>query len=251
MDSYAHCRRMLGQSPQCKHMLCREPLSPPFIGPQCHRCLGRQGFAIYQTPLLRDQLGVVATKFHSGGTVLGQYRGVNQLTGPNYDYAISVDGIVVDAFDPHHSNWTRYCNHAAHGSRHCNAELVRRGERFIVMATSDILIGDEILFDYGDDYWRTRDLIPNTMIRTTMRLSRALPSYIGQNQPNMPLNFGPSFFHNMVCDSKPVQPLVIPSNFKCLGAMDPPAICEAVCILTVSDYLPFITVPPCWPAAAD
>ena len=156
LSLYAQMRRSLPPS-QCKHMLCRNPIGSPFIGPQCHSCLGKQGFAIQKSPFLNDQLGVVATRCHRNGTVLGQYRGTKQLVGDKYDYAIVANGIVVDAFDPHQSNWVRYCNHAAHGSRHCNSELVRRGERFLLMATCEIQTGEEVMFDYGDDYWCNRE----------------------------------------------------------------------------------------------
>ena len=137
-------------------MLCRNAIEPPFIGPQCHSCLGKQGFAIYETPLLPGHLGVVATRYHRAGTMLGQYRGANELVGPNCDYAVVCGELVVDASDPHQSNWTRYCNHAADGSLHCNSELALSGKRVLLMATRDIAIGHEIMLDYGDAYWSNR-----------------------------------------------------------------------------------------------
>ena len=51
LSLYAQMRRSLPPS-QCRHILCRNPIGSPFIGPQCHSCLDKQGFAIQKIPIL-------------------------------------------------------------------------------------------------------------------------------------------------------------------------------------------------------
>jgi hypothetical protein len=56
--------------------------------------------------------------------------------------------------------WPAYINHAARGSKACNARFVVHRGRVRVVATKRIPAGTEILADYGPDYWRRRNKKP-------------------------------------------------------------------------------------------
>lgn len=60
----------------------------------------------------------------------------------------------IDAEDPDRSNWCRYVNHAPEESRRCNAVAQIDAVRKLVwlQARRMIMAGEEICFDYGDDY---------------------------------------------------------------------------------------------------
>lgn len=60
----------------------------------------------------------------------------------------------IDAEDPRRSNWARYVNHAPEESQLCNTEPHIDATQKLVwlQATRDIAPGEEICFDYGDEY---------------------------------------------------------------------------------------------------
>ena len=69
--------------------------------------------------------------------------------------------IFVDAEDEFHSLWTRFINHASPPHNNVNPKSVPESydgkPRVWFMANRDIEVGEEICFDYGDDYWLEGD----------------------------------------------------------------------------------------------
>lgn len=69
--------------------------------------------------------------------------------------------IYVDAEDEYKSLWTRFLNHASPPKNNCNPKSVAEsynGEpRVWFVASRDIEVGEELCFDYGDDYWLEGD----------------------------------------------------------------------------------------------
>lgn len=69
--------------------------------------------------------------------------------------------IFVDAEDEYHSLWTRFINHASPPHNNANPKSVPESydgkPRVWFMANRDIEVGEEICFDYGDDYWLEGD----------------------------------------------------------------------------------------------
>eukprot|EP00984_Skeletonema_dohrnii_P013691 scaffold5689_cov122-Skeletonema_dohrnii-CCMP3373.AAC.5 len=69
--------------------------------------------------------------------------------------------IYVDAEDEYQSLWTRFLNHASPPNNNCNPKSVHEsynGEpRVWFVACRDIEVGEELCFDYGDDYWLEGD----------------------------------------------------------------------------------------------
>jgi hypothetical protein len=69
--------------------------------------------------------------------------------------------IYVDAEDEYKSLWTRFLNHASPPLNNCYPKSVHEsynGEpRVWFVASRDIEVGEELCFDYGDDYWLDGD----------------------------------------------------------------------------------------------
>lgn len=66
-------------------------------------------------------------------------------------------GVFVDAVDSRKSNWVRYTNHAAKDS----ANLYMNDDLRLV-ALCDIECGDELFWNYGEDYWKDApSFLPN------------------------------------------------------------------------------------------
>ena len=91
--------------------------------------------------------------------------------GISGDYLFDLgDDIYVDAEDIDASGWCRFMNHAHETKEECNVEpassrMYSNGEDVILprlwfIAKRDIEAGEELLYDYGDDYWEERsDLV--------------------------------------------------------------------------------------------
>lgn len=76
--------------------------------------------------------------------------------GTSGDYILGVGSdIFVDAEDPQHSNWCRYLNHDASPNVALKTLPVGLGGRprawFVTLRP--VRDGEELCFDYGDDYW--------------------------------------------------------------------------------------------------
>ena len=90
------------------------------------------------------------------------------ITG-TYLYGIDVpkssktenEQIFVDAEDEYRSLWTRFLNHASPPAANVNPKSLYQGmdgnPRVWFVSIRDIEIGEEICFDYGDDYWLGRE----------------------------------------------------------------------------------------------
>uniref|UniRef100_A0A7S4EQ39 SET domain-containing protein n=1 Tax=Pseudo-nitzschia australis TaxID=44445 RepID=A0A7S4EQ39_9STRA len=86
------------------------------------------------------------------------------ITG-TYLYGVDVPNqssqIFVDAEDEYHSLWTRFLNHASPPAANVNPKSLHQGidgkPRVWFVSIRDIEIGEEICFDYGDDYWLPED----------------------------------------------------------------------------------------------
>ena len=99
------------------------------------------------------------------GEMIGRYDGpivhpadflrawdLGETTG-DYSFRLS-SGFVIDAQDANHSSWTRYINHSR---RRQNCVPYSADELFVFfIASRDIRVGSEVLFDYGDEYWIPR-----------------------------------------------------------------------------------------------
>lgn len=117
--------------------------------------------------------GVFATRVLPPGTLIGWYTG-EVLSNAEYlrrreaglttgDYAIALGASwTIDADDAETSSWLRYINHS---SRRANAASfyapprrgleARHGATFFEV-TKRVAVGEELLVDYGQDYWLFR-----------------------------------------------------------------------------------------------
>lgn len=109
--------------------------------------------------------GVYALRSFEAGELIGRYDGEVieetkfQTGGSSGAYAFGMDnGYVVDGEKAWRSNWLRYLNHS---KRRANCESTEWVDgpfglsAIIIVASRNIRIGEELLFDYGDEYWST------------------------------------------------------------------------------------------------
>jgi len=88
------------------------------------------------------------------------------LTGC-YLYGVSLPHdkgrIYVNAEDEHESLWMRFLNHASPSLNNVNPKSIHESwdgnPRVWFVANRDIAEGEEICFDYGDDYWLEGDAV--------------------------------------------------------------------------------------------
>lgn len=85
------------------------------------------------------------------------------ITG-TYLYGVVIpngEAIYVDAEDEYQSLWTRFINHASPPVANVNPKSIHESfdgkPRVWFVANRDIEAGEEICFDYGDDYWLPED----------------------------------------------------------------------------------------------
>jgi hypothetical protein len=112
-------------------------------------------------------LGAFVTRDVESGTHLGDYKGEKCKEEDDGDYVLYVSGytlkgkeveMCLDAQDPEKSNWTRYINSIKAGDgRVKNAKFfIRSTSRDVAIGVKTIRMiskGDEILVDYGAEYW--------------------------------------------------------------------------------------------------
>jgi hypothetical protein len=69
--------------------------------------------------------------------------------------------IYIDAEDEYKSLWTRFLNHASPPNNNCNPKSIHESydgkPRVWFVASRDVEVGEELCFDYGDDYWLEGD----------------------------------------------------------------------------------------------
>lgn len=118
--------------------------------------------------------GVFALRTLPPGAFIGWYTG-EVSTNVDYvkrraaglttgDYAISLDGAwTIDAEDPATSSWLRYINHSSRRTNAASYSAQLRGERggggrgATFFETKKVVrAGEELLVDYGEDYWLYR-----------------------------------------------------------------------------------------------
>ncbi|KFY40917.1 hypothetical protein V494_03272 [Pseudogymnoascus sp. VKM F-4513 (FW-928)] len=151
----------------------------PDLGCQCHHLFNRSRMIqIVEFPPFPNQpdvvnRGVRALEAFDSGTMLGEYTGelVPHTTydpdseicdqvylfglydQPNYNYIADISARL-------RGNWTRFINHTGDKTKQ-NVDFVHtrimNRLRVVVMAIKDIEFGDEILGNYGDDYFESRE----------------------------------------------------------------------------------------------
>ena len=99
-----------------------------------------------------------------GQTLTGCYLYGVSLPPPSTRGGSTTDArrVYVDAEDEYESLWTRFLNHASRPYDNVSPKSIHesydgRGPRVWFVAKRDIEPGDEICFDYGDDYWLEGD----------------------------------------------------------------------------------------------
>jgi len=151
-----------------------------------HSPLSDAAFSVGATADRGSGLFVAAKEGLAGGTYLFDYGGElleqNEYDerypkplpgqgggggGKSADYAVGIarpDGssVYVDAADPAASNLARFMNHAEDGngepgSANCAAwTLWEPSPRVLLFAARDIEEGEELVWDYGEQYWEGR-----------------------------------------------------------------------------------------------
>jgi len=84
-----------------------------------------------------------------------------QTVSGDYLYGVTMPGgadpIYIDAEDEYESLWTRFLNHASPPDNNVNPKSIHESydgkPRVWFVANRDIQVGEELCFDYGDDYW--------------------------------------------------------------------------------------------------
>merc|ERR1719217_392749 len=108
--------------------------------------------------------GVFALRDLPEGCLLSRYEGV-VITQSEYDrrveeehtsgdYALELTtGWIVDGEDPARSNWVRFINHNVR-KQNCFAQEVTGAVTLETLRA--VAEGEELFFDYGEEYWETR-----------------------------------------------------------------------------------------------
>lgn len=116
--------------------------------------------------------GVFALKPIGKGQLIGRYQGIVRS---DYDYSVAYehgltsgayimtlgDTWVLDGDDEERSAWTRFVNHSKRKANCASymltiSPLEQRLNCVYFEATRDIASGEEILVDYGEEYWDSR-----------------------------------------------------------------------------------------------
>jgi SET domain-containing protein len=107
-------------------------------------------------------LGAFATKHLKIGQILGDYTGEEVTEDADGDYVLMIQGYnskgksvnrFIDAQDPS-SGWPRYLNSIRKGDGlKKNCKFFINGDRVSVKTLRDIEPGEELLVDYGQEYF--------------------------------------------------------------------------------------------------
>ena len=86
----------------------------------------------------------------------GVTRGESLAAGCSYIFGLDFDGeMYVDAANPWFSNWVRYVNHS-NRRKNCISyidDVCKERPMIYLQALRNIDAGEELLFDYGKDFW--------------------------------------------------------------------------------------------------
>jgi len=91
-----------------------------------------------------------------------RYGGDTESEEASYVMRVT-DQEFIDCSNASRSNLARFMNHAGSKSQKCNIEkrVARKpGGRVYFFAARDIESGEELCFDYGDEYWSAKGVIP-------------------------------------------------------------------------------------------
>lgn len=111
-------------------------------------------------------LGLFSRERIAEGVVVGEYTGdvvdswLRLLRTRNRDYVILTDvsGIAIDAARRPEVEMRYICHHPRPERR--NVRYRTEGPRAFVVTTRVVEAGEELLTDYGPDYWRLRRIVP-------------------------------------------------------------------------------------------
>ena len=103
-----------------------------------------------------EDLAWAQLRMQRGQTITGDYLyGVTMPGGS--------DPIYIDAEDEYESLWTRFLNHASPPGNNVNPKSIHQSydgkPRVWFVSNRDIDVGEELCFDYGDDYWLPSDQV--------------------------------------------------------------------------------------------
>jgi SET domain-containing protein len=111
--------------------------------------------------------GVFAGSSLAKGAYVGEYTGVvrkrkkNDENGYCFQYNIGDDWnspFIIDAKE--RGNYTRFINHDAQGNLEPVAVYLDGMMHIILIALRPIKKGEQLCYDYGDDYWTYRKRVP-------------------------------------------------------------------------------------------
>lgn len=133
-----------------------------------------------RVPEMGDGFGLFARSQLSSGLLIGEYAGLVRTesglaSSQDYDgycvsYCDTLAGETLVLSARHHGNIIRLINHATGSGANC--ALIRcvtaataGVARLVVRATRDLVVGEQLLLDYGRAYWQTApvaqlDLVP-------------------------------------------------------------------------------------------
>jgi len=103
----------------------------------------------------------IQSRVERGQSLTGCYvYGITIPPTKNNNFATN-QRIYVDAEDEYQSLWTRFLNHASPPNNNCNPKSIHESydgkPRVWFVASRDVEVGEELCFDYGDDYWLEGD----------------------------------------------------------------------------------------------
>jgi uncharacterized protein len=104
-------------------------------------------------------LGVFTSEFIPKGTIIGKYTGKIRHSSEkfkNTDYCLSVSGkICIDAIE-YPRSYMAMLNDAFKSPFSNNCIFKKSGKTMLVVANTDLDVGDELLVSYGPGYWDSR-----------------------------------------------------------------------------------------------
>jgi hypothetical protein len=91
-----------------------------------------------------------------------QYHARYEGAGRRADYAVGIEtadnsAVYIDGADPDLSNIARYMNHDGLQPNVRASTVFAPQPRLMLFALQDLVAGDELVWDYGESYWKGRD----------------------------------------------------------------------------------------------